>query len=255
MKTINKLGLHSLFLGLVVVFFASCNAITYEGDYSKEGFYQGPKDGVEQQIYFVKEGRADSITYSFGTKPESLLKDTIQVPVRITGFKAKKKMSFKVSVDHEKSTAVENVNYKALENQFVVLPDSVNAFIPVILYREGLSQEANMALKIVMRLEGTADLGIAFADGAQMSIVFDNEVQKPVIWQYLEPYLGPFTPKKFLKMLELYDGDSKTWYESPYTPAWFATYGKLYTYFKNHPEDKQEIPYDMLKLLVPDLKK
>ncbi len=245
MKTINI----SILLGVFALVFSSCNAIDYEEDFSKDGFYNSP-----QQIYFLTKANQKAINYSFGAKPISYTEHKLEVPLRITGQKATKPLQFKLSINKEKTTAVEGEHYKAFPMQADVKVDSVNAYLPITLLRNKLSAEKNDSIKLVLRLEATKDLAVNFSAEREIVINFDNVLSRPAVWDYFGGVgLGPYTRVKYLKFLEYYDGDEAKWAADIWQTNFFINAWKMYKYFEAHPEEKQEFDKATLIQYVPYL--
>ena len=112
---------------IVLAFFFSCEE-------NKDGFY----DNIAR-IYFPEE--TDSLSFSFGDKIAEYTRHVVNVPVKMMGINATEEMRFKVVLNTELSTAEEGVHFVELQSEYPLLVDSVNAYIPVELIRDELSED------------------------------------------------------------------------------------------------------------------
>ena len=131
-----------LYLMIVLAFFFSCEE-------NKDGFY----DNIAR-IYFPEE--TDSLSFSFGDKIAEYTRHVVNVPVKMMGMNATEEMRFKVVLNTELSTAEEGVHFVELQSEYPLLVDSVNAYIPVELIRDELSED-EVTYKIVLDLEANTD--------------------------------------------------------------------------------------------------
>ena len=70
-------------IGLIALTGQACSGIDYDGEYSKEGYFEGGN-----QVYFDLQNTTDTLyNYSFGTQPTSVTTDTVNIKVKIAGVK------------------------------------------------------------------------------------------------------------------------------------------------------------------------
>lgn len=223
-----------------VLSLASCSSIDYDKSYSKDGFYN-----AENSVYFSFKTKADSlITYSFGPKWVEYTKDTIQVPVKVTGLAVNKDRTFKVYVDEKESTAVVNKNYTPLSENFVIPADSLSGNINVIIWRDNLRSDTLAPVKIVLRLQATSDLETNFGENDKVTISYNNYLEEPYYWVYYEYFWGPYSKIKCQKFLEYYDSDPVNLYNAMMNDfnEVSMNFIKVYDFFVAHPEYNQELP-------------
>ena len=89
-------------------------------------------DTANNGVYFTK----DTLNYSFSVTPIEVKTYTYKVPFRIMGPTSGEQRTVKFRVDPQLTTAKEGVQYNL--GQAVVLPDSINGYIPVEILRDGL---------------------------------------------------------------------------------------------------------------------
>lgn len=185
---------------------SSCESIVYDGEYSKDGFYHG-----QNNVYFYYQDPADTLLeYSFGAQPESYTKHTIEVPVRLAGMPSKNVQHFKVCVGSA-STAKVGIHYEALQSEYEIPADSVNATIPVVFLRDSMSVEKG-SYTLVLHMEGTNELGDRYPTNNTIKIRVSNVLEEPEIWKHYPGYFGDFERKKYLMMLSYYDSSEiKFW--------------------------------------------
>lgn len=144
---------------------------------NKDGYYNDM-----YRIYFPEE--TDSLNYSFGDKLVEITQDTVEVPVRIMGLRAIRNMAFKVSVDPA-STAKEGIHFKNLQSEYIIMKDSVNGILPIVLMRNELSEDLGVEYKIVLNLEPSADLGLGSKENLKAVITFNNFLEEPEWWGWI----------------------------------------------------------------------
>lgn len=223
-----------------ILLFASCSSIDYDNNYSKDGFYN-----ANNSVYFSFKTKADSlITYSFGPKWVEYKRDTVKVPVKVTGFATKKDRVFKVIVDEKESTAIADRNYTPLSENFIIPADSLSGNINVIIWRDNLRSDSLVSIKIVLRLKATTDLDTNFGDNDKVTISYNNYLEEPYYWVYYEYNWGPFSKIKYQKFLEYYNGDPLKMYNALTSDfnGLSMNFIKVYDFFKAHPEYNQVLP-------------
>ena len=121
----------------IIMSLAACSGIDYNGEYSKDGFYNS-----ENQVYFnFKEASDSIITYSFGVKVADTLTHTVYVPVTLAGKTKDQEQTFKVVVDGT-STAKEGVHFTALKSVYSIPANAMTAYVPVELLRKNLDRKS-----------------------------------------------------------------------------------------------------------------
>lgn len=225
-------------IGLVALLWQACSGVDYDGEYSKDGTFEGMN-----QVYFDLSNEADTLySYSFGTQPTSVTTDTVKVRVRIAGVRKSATQQYKVVVDPS-STAKPGVHFEAINSDQTVTADSLTASFPVILLRQNLSDTRNDSIRLVLRLEATNDLGVRFPDKIKRTIAFDNVLAKPYWWDMpLLKSMGlpDYTPAKYRLLLSYYDSDASQLEKAiRNNRSWTQLYRniqKVVAYFAANPE-------------------
>lgn len=210
----------------VLLLFASCE--------SKEDIFY---DNLAR-IYFP----SDSINYSFGDKPFSVQKFTLDFPVKIMGVQSKEIRKFKVEVDEENTTAIAGTHYTALPSEFDVLADSVNAYIPIELLRAGISGEE--PLRISLKIIEGGDFTTGVKESLAAKLTFNNYLEKPEWWGAYEFSFGVYQQEKYQKYIEIHGSAIDKSYAYSNFLAVMKEFKKVKEYFDAHPEYGIVFPAD-----------
>ena len=192
-------------IGVIALSWTACSSDNYEGEYSKDGAYEGAN-----QVYFDLKNASDTLyNYSFGTQPTSVTTDTVTVNVKLAGVRKSQAQHYKVVVDPS-SSAKAGVHFEAINSDQVIPADSLSGSFRVVLLRQNLSDTKNDSIRLILRLEATDDLGVRFPDKIKRVITFDNVLEKPYWWDNptLQAMgLPAYTPAKYRYLLSLYNSD------------------------------------------------
>ena len=165
-------------------------------------------DTANNGVYFTK----DTINYSFSVTPIEVKTYTYKVPFRIMGPTSGEQRTVKFRVDPQLTTAKEGVQYNL--GQAVVLPDSINGYIPVEILRDGLEgtyATGYTKYKLHLILEENEFFQPTLDTASQHRILtFDNAIEQPEwlsahgekVWDVST--LGVWHPYKFIKMVEYF---------------------------------------------------
>lgn len=191
-----KCGLLAVILPSVL-FLASCEKTDYM---TFDSAYTG--------IYFTK----DTLNYSFGVTPIEIRTHTYNIPVKIMGPLSSEKRPIAYNVRADLTTAEEGVHYSI--GEAVVLPDSINGYIPVVINRdnlEGTHLSGYTRYKLCLELVDNENFTPTLDSLHRVRVFsFDNAVEQPEwldvdgekVWP--EKYLGVWHPYKFIKMVEYF---------------------------------------------------
>lgn len=162
---------------LIIIAFFSCNkeeVDTYE---------------TADNVYFDFDPRTrdrDSIVYTFAYTP-GLEKDTVFLPIRISGIRTGEQRTFGLKALQNRTTAISGQHYEELQQQYVIGADSGAARLPIILFNnDPLLSERSVVLTLQLT---PGDLGTADTSIITAKIVFSNKLEKPIWW---EMWLGPY---------------------------------------------------------------
>lgn len=165
-------------------------------------------DTSHNGVYFL----SDTLQYSFGVTPVEQRTHVVEIPVRVMGgiSDSPRKIAFEVIADT--TTAVEGVQYRL--GEAVIMPDSVNGFIPVEILRDGLEgsyTEGYVRYRLGLRLVANDHFAPTLSLEEQMFVLnFDNAVEMPDWYDaygekvWYEKYLGKWHPLKLIKMVEYF---------------------------------------------------
>lgn len=147
--------------------------------------------------YKDKDGNQDTsaLTYSFAYHP-TLSKDTIWIPVIISGKRVKSERMFKMEVVDSTTTAVKGVHYEPLKAAYAMPADSGKALVPVIILNSdpGLAERS---VNLTIRVLGGEDFASSLpASLRTRSIYFSARLEKPAWWIYWQGQLGEYTRVK-----------------------------------------------------------
>ena len=237
-KSRKKMMIKFFAIGLIALVGQACSGIDYDGEYSKEGYFEGGN-----QVFVDLKNTTDTLyNYSFGTQPTSVTTDTVNVKVKIAGVKKSQPQHFKVVVDPS-SSAKAGVHFVALDSILTVPADSLTASFPVVLMRQNLSETQNDNIRLILLLKPTDDLGTRFPDKTKRIIAFNNVLEKPDWWDM--PLLSSmglpaYTPAKYRMLLSFYDSDANKLVKAiRNNRSWTELYRniqKVVAYFRAHPE-------------------
>ena len=165
-------------------------------------------DTARNGVYFTK----DTLNFSFGVTPIEVKTYTYRVPFRIMGTTATQPRSVKYSIDPALTTATQGVQYNI--GEAVVMPDSINGFIPVEILRGGLEgtyATGYTKYRLHLVLEENDNFTPVLDSLSQQHLLsFDNAIEQPEwlnargekVWDVST--LGVWHPYKFIKMVEYF---------------------------------------------------
>lgn len=194
-------------------------------------------DGTPR-VYFMK----DSIRYSFGAKPFSLTTDTVRVPIRIIGTPVTSNRKITVQIDSKRSTATSGKEYKDFNGECTLFADSINAYIPIIMYREALAKDS--VYRLFLSLSPNTDFELGIEESLKAIVFFNNILEKPEWWNGAEYYLGIYQSEKYQKFIEL-NGGKELVSEDDFNQKYLYYLKILYNvklFFDAHPEYKVNFP-------------
>lgn len=165
-------------------------------------------DTSHNGVYFL----SDTLQYSFSVTPVEQRTHVVKIPVRVMGgiSDSSRKIGYEVIADT--TTAIEGEQYRL--GEAVIMPDSVNGFIPVEILRDGLEgsySEGYVRYRLGLRLVANENFAPTLSLEEQKFVLnFDNAVEMPnwydaygdKVWS--ERYLGKWHPLKLIKMVEYF---------------------------------------------------
>ncbi|SDJ34772.1 protein of unknown function [Pedobacter sp. ok626] len=123
----------------------------------------------------------DTLVYSFAYV-QGTDKDTIMLPVIVSGKRVNHARSFSISVVDTSTTAVSGIHYEPLKDAYIMPADSGTVKIPVILKNIDPALTSKSVL-LTIRVSGGADFETALPVKTRTkSITFSNRLEQPVWW-------------------------------------------------------------------------
>jgi hypothetical protein len=144
--------------------------------------------------YKNADGNLDSsqITYSFAYHPE-FSKDTLWVPVIISGERVNHDRKFVLTVVDEKTTAVRDKHYEPFKAFYIMPADSGTIHIPIVIKNTDTALVSN-SVSLTFRVEGGDDFDSALPiENRSKSVYFSNRLEKPEWWIYWQSSLGDYS--------------------------------------------------------------
>ncbi|OQP64124.1 hypothetical protein A3860_22220 [Niastella vici] len=133
-------------------------------------------------IYFDLDpwGLRDSILYTFAYHPNRL-KDTVWVPVSISGNRVNKDRYYAVKVVDTATTALPNIHYEPLKDQYKISAGYGWQNMPVVLYNTD-TQMVRRSFSLTIQMVSTDDFGAGFPSLITARLVFSGKLEKPKWW-------------------------------------------------------------------------
>lgn len=216
-----------LYLIVSLVVFFSCEE-------NEDGYY----DNISR-IYFPEE--TDSLSFSFGDKVAEYTRHTIKVPVKMMGLNAVKEMKFKVVLNKELSTAEEGVHFSPIQPEYTLAVDSVNAYVPIELIRDNLSED-EVTYKIVLDLEANTDFELGSKENLRAVVTFNNYLEEPSWWMNMFVMYTVNYHRGMYQRLIAYFGEPLTeeFCNNNYLKVMLVFKREVYDYAQEHPDLTQD---------------
>lgn len=153
-------------------------------------------------VYFYKWADYDSISYTFATRPESLVKDTVYLPVRLFGDVAAHDRLIRIAAA-DTSSAKAGYHYEL--GQTVLPAHAVRVDIPVYIYRRAGLKDSTVVVNFLLAESDELGLGYPINPrGAQYVTPLEHKLyitdilQKPANWEGTwRPLFGEYSEVKF----------------------------------------------------------
>ena len=240
MKKVIDITLRMMLLAIVFVF-AACE----ETDYLK---FNTSHSG----IYFTK----DTLRYSFSVTPIEVTSYLFKVPVRVMGGISDKEREIEYAINADSTTAEEGVHYTI--GKAVIMPDSIDGFIPVTILRDNLEgnyTDGYKKYKLCIELQSNKNFVPTLDSLSQVRMLyFDNAIDTPEWYDYKNdkiwregnphPELGSWHPYTFIKLVEQFHTLADIVPE---------TYVKMVAYYGG--ENLEKVPYASFYPYLPIMQK
>lgn len=141
----------------------------------------------DANIYFnLSQRDRDSIVYTFAYDMTKAV-DTVYIPVSLTGYRLQEVRNYNVYVEQDSSTAVQDIHYKSLENNYSIAANSGGAWFPLIVYN--VSDLEEKSVSVLLKLQATDDFGIDNPNIIRARVVLSARLEKPIWWDdWLDNY-------------------------------------------------------------------
>lgn len=163
-------------------------------------------------VYIYKSPNSlnkDSIVYSFAIKPDSVMEDTIYIPVRIIGLAASKDREVILSAVPDSSTAVAGTDYQLLP--YHIPAGAYTANLPVVIKRSAIMKTKGVA--VLLNIMPSSDFlpgvpnspgGGKIAGGTTRYLIRINDyLTKPDNWDsWLVYFFGNYSAVKYKFMID-----------------------------------------------------
>lgn len=144
--------------------------------------------------YYDQDGVFDTaaVTYSFSTSP-GLAKDTIWVPVIVSGKRQSTDRQFVLTVVDTATTAEKDKHYEPLKPFYIMPADSGRIMVPVII--KNIDQDlTNKSVALTFRLIGSADFSQDMpVELRTKTLIFSNRLERPSWWMFWQGQLGEYS--------------------------------------------------------------
>lgn len=196
---------------------------TYQG---RNGIYFATRTAYGQTEY----NNTTRFSFAFAPVPDTV----IRISVRGYGETVAYDRKFGVTVTGR--NAVEGVNYEVLTDELVFKADSIVAYVPVRIYREGCK---DTALYVDLQLESnesfTTDIPFKLSgrdtiDVTHHVLVFTDKLEKPEAWSGL----GYWSEAKFYFINQEMGIKAEDWYDSSKEDEMFKKMLGIGTYMVNY---------------------
>jgi hypothetical protein len=151
--------------------------------------YKAERDNV-----YLDYENEDQLTYSFAYTP-GLARDTIWVPVKISGTRINRERQFNLGVVDTASTAKPDVHFEALKPFYVMPADSGLVKVPVVLLNApGLEAQT---VRLTLEVTGGSDFDTKLPRKIRAkSLIFSNRLEMPSWWVFWVGELGTYSRVK-----------------------------------------------------------
>lgn len=194
-----KLSSISIIITALTICFTACSR-----EEDPVSFSAKPAVYFIYSTYATTETNMDSISYTFLEKASTVEKDTIWLPVRISGDAMETERNYSIVAVNDKTNATVDVHYKLLN--YTIPGGSFDARAGVVLLRDASLRTQEKVL--TLRIQPTEDFPelmkeTMMADGRyhsrnQIKIIFSDRLTKPANWETgLVNFFGAYSDVKF----------------------------------------------------------
>ncbi|WP_158800069.1 DUF4843 domain-containing protein [Pedobacter sp. L105] len=135
--------------------------------------------------YLDKNGNQDttSLTYSFAYT-QGVVRDTIWLPVILSGKHADHDRKFAIDVVDLATTAISGLHYEPLKSFYILPKDSGTVRVPLILKNTDAAL-MNKSVSLTVRVSGGEDFKTNLPVSVRTKeIIFSNRLEEPIWWKF-----------------------------------------------------------------------
>lgn len=149
--------------------------------------YQG-KDRVQIKSYTLGTNDTklyfDTMAVSLGLLNDTILFDTLKVPVELMGHLSDVDRTYKIVIDKDSTDAIEGVHYKAFESLRTMKAGKRADTVKIIIIRENLSTSFRNPVNVhlELKMEPTEDFDLGLKKGLRMKYILSNYLPEPIWW-------------------------------------------------------------------------
>jgi hypothetical protein len=129
---------------------------------------------------FYPNALRDSVVYTFAYKP-GLAKDTVWLPVRISGIRTDVDRKFIIKVMADSSTAVPGTHYKPFADSYIFPKIQGAVYVPLEVYNTDPSLEEK-SVSLRFKLVATDDFGVAIPKLITGKVIISSKLEYPGQW-------------------------------------------------------------------------
>lgn len=146
----------------------------------------------DPEVYFYKGDNTlypDSLDYTFILKPDDVFTDTVQIPLRISGFSAQNDRVVNIEVGAE-STAEVGRHFKI--DPVIIKAGAYSGTVPLVLLRSEDLKEKQ--LRIYLKIANSAGFEPGYADRLNYLVKITDQLSRPEDWETF--IFGQYSQKK-----------------------------------------------------------
>lgn len=148
--------------------------------------------------------RDDTLVYSFAFEKPDFKEKIIYVPVEIEGFRTDRDRKIKIKLINDKTSAVPNVNYEPLKEDYIVKANAGKDSIPIKVMRTLDIREK--AKTIAFEFVATEDFKLGIKDKQQMYLSISDILEEPEWWEGWKFFLGDYHRIKYQEWMRIKGG-------------------------------------------------
>lgn len=195
---------------LIYIFITGYLALSLLGcDQDIDHPYEG-KDRIQFRHYTTdwnnRRSYSDSIVFSFGLKPDTVLIDTAKIVMEYLGKGSDKARNYKVVVIPDSTTAIAGTHYEVINEMQTFRPGDLTDTLRIVIFRENLSSSFRnpVTIRLDLKLEPSEDFDLGLKGGLKKKVLLNNYLSEPDWWNN-NTGLGYYHPEKWKVLISFND--------------------------------------------------